>query len=166
VLARSRPEDKYALVVGLKERDNVVAVTGDGTNDAPALKKANVGFAMGIAGTEIAKEAADILIMDDNFASIVKAVKWGRNITVSIQKFLQFQVTVNIVAVITTLISAVAINQPIFSAVQMLWINLIMDSLGALALATEPPNDRLLLKNPSKKNDSIITPVMLKHVVC
>lgn len=88
VLARSRPEDKYALVIGLKERNNVVAVTGDGTNDAPALRKANVGFAMGIAGTEIAKEAADILIMDDNFASIVKAVKWGRNITLSIQKFL------------------------------------------------------------------------------
>lgn len=117
MLARSRPEDKYALVVGLKERNNVVAVTGDGTNDAPALRKANVGFAMGIAGTEIAKEAADILIMDDNFASIVKAVKWGRNINASIQKFIQFQVTVNIVAVITTLISAVAINQPIFSAV-------------------------------------------------
>lgn len=88
VLARSRPEDKYALVVGLKERNNVVAVTGDGTNDAPALKKANIGFAMGIAGTEIAKQAADILIMDDNFASIVKAVKWGRNIYISIQKFL------------------------------------------------------------------------------
>jgi Ca2+ transporting ATPase len=90
VLARTRPEDKYALVIGLKERGNVVAVTGDGTNDAPALKKANVGFAMGIAGTEIAKSAADILIMDDNFASIVKAVKWGRNIYQSIQKFLQF----------------------------------------------------------------------------
>ncbi len=90
MLARTRPEDKYALVIGLKERGNVVAVTGDGTNDAPALKKANVGFAMGIAGTEIAKSAADILIMDDNFASIVKAVKWGRNIYQSIQKFLQF----------------------------------------------------------------------------
>lgn len=79
-MARTRPEDKYALVIGLREKDNVVAVTGDGTNDAPALKKADVGFAMGIAGTEIAKSAADILIMDDNFASIVKAVKWGRNI--------------------------------------------------------------------------------------
>ncbi len=90
MLAWTRPEDKYALVIGLKERGNVVAVTGDGTNDAPALKKANVGFAMGIAGTEIAKSAADILIMDDNFASIVKAVKWGRNIYQSIQKFLQF----------------------------------------------------------------------------
>jgi Ca2+ transporting ATPase len=90
VLARSRPEDKYALVIGLKERNNVVAVTGDGTNDAPALRKADVGFAMGIAGTEIAKEASDIIILDDNFASIVKAIKWGRNINQSIQKFLQF----------------------------------------------------------------------------
>jgi len=89
VLARSRPEDKYALIVGLKERDNVVAVTGDGTNDAPALKKADVGFAMGIAGTEIAKQAADIMIMDDNFASIIIAVKWGRNIYDSIRKFIQ-----------------------------------------------------------------------------
>ena len=89
MLARSRPEDKYALIVGLKERDNVVAVTGDGTNDAPALKKADVGFAMGIAGTEIAKQAADIMIMDDNFASIIIAVKWGRNIYDSIRKFIQ-----------------------------------------------------------------------------
>lgn len=83
-MARTWPEDKYALVIGLKEKGNVVAVTGDGTNDAPALKKADVGFAMGIAGTEIAKSAADILIMDDNFASIVKAVKWGWNIYQSI----------------------------------------------------------------------------------
>lgn len=88
VLARSRPEDKYALIVGLKERDNVVAVTGDGTNDAPALSKADVGFAMGITGTEIAKEAASIIILDDNFASIVLAARWGRNIYDSIKKFL------------------------------------------------------------------------------
>lgn len=87
-MARSRPEDKYALVTGLMERGYVVAVTGDGTNDAPALKKANVGFAMGISGTSVAKEAADIILMDDNFASIVKAVMWGRNIYDSIQKFL------------------------------------------------------------------------------
>ena len=90
VLARSRPEDKYALVTGLMERNFVVAVTGDGTNDAPALKKANVGFAMGIAGTSVAKEAAAIILMDDNFSSIVKAVMWGRNIYDSIKKFLQF----------------------------------------------------------------------------
>ena len=94
-MARSRPEDKYALVTGLKDKDNVVAVTGDGTNDARALNKANVGFAMNIAGTEVAKNAADILLMDDNFALIVVAVKWRRNIYASIQKFLVLQLTVN-----------------------------------------------------------------------
>jgi len=111
VLARSRPEDKYALVTGLKERGEVVAVTGDGTNDAPALKKADVGFAMGIAGTEVAREAAAIILLDDNFNSIVKAVLWGRNIFDSIRKFIQFQLTVNIVAVVATLIGASLIKQ-------------------------------------------------------
>ena len=90
VVARSRPEDKYALVLGLMQNKNVVAVTGDGTNDAPALKVADVGFAMGIAGTQVAKDAADIIITDDNFYSIVQAVKWGRNIYDSVRKFLQF----------------------------------------------------------------------------
>jgi len=89
-MARSRPEDKLAMVIGLKTIDKVVAVTGDGTNDAPALKKADVGFAMGIAGTEVAREAADIILLDDNFTSIVAAVKWGRNIYDSVRKFLQF----------------------------------------------------------------------------
>ncbi len=106
VLARSRPEDKYCLVTGLKERGNVVAVTGDGTNDAPALKKADVGFAMGICGTEVAREAAAIILIDDNFSSIVKAVLWGRNIYDSIRKFVQFQLTVNVVAVVCTLVGA------------------------------------------------------------
>lgn len=165
VLARSRPEDKYALVIGLRERGNVVAVTGDGTNDAPALSKADVGFAMGIAGTEVAKQAADIMIMDDNFASIVKAVKWGRNIYDSIRKFLQFQLTVNVVAVLTTFIAALALKEAIFSAVQMLWINLIMDTFGALALATEPPNEALLKRKPHGRNDYIISPRMMKHIL-
>lgn len=146
VLARSRPEDKYALVVGLMENKHVVAVTGDGTNDAPALKKADVGFAMGIAGTQVAKDAADIIITDDNFASIVKAVLWGRNIYESIKKFLQFQLTVNIVGVIMTLVSAIAIKQELLQPIQMLWINLIMDTFASLALATEPPNEILLDK--------------------
>ena len=105
-MARSRPEDKYCLVTGLKERGNVVAVTGDGTNDAPALKKADVGFAMGLAGTEVAREAADIILVDDNFTSIVKAVLWGRNIYDSIRKFIQFQLTVNAVAVFITMLGA------------------------------------------------------------
>lgn len=110
VLARSRPEDKYALVTGLIERGHVVAVTGDGTNDAPALKKADVGFAMGIAGTEVAREAAAIILLDDNFNSIVKAVMWGRNIYDSIKKFLQFQLTVNVVAVVLTLVGAAVVK--------------------------------------------------------
>lgn len=165
VLARSRPEDKYALVIGLKERDNVVAVTGDGTNDAPALSKANVGFAMNIAGTEVAKQAADILIMDDNFTSIVQAVKWGRNIYDSIRKFLQFQLTVNVVAVVTTFVSAAVLQEAILSAVQMLWVNLIMDTLAALALATEPPTEALLERKPHGKNDYIISPLMMKHIL-
>ena len=124
VLARSRPEDKYALVTGLKERGHVVAVTGDGTNDAPALKKADVGFAMGISGTEVAREASAIILMDDNFNSIVKAVIWGRNIYDSIQKFLMFQLTVNIVAVFCTLIGAAILKQEIFAPIQMIWVNI------------------------------------------
>lgn len=139
VLARSRPEDKYALVTGLLQMDNVVAVTGDGTNDAPALYKADVGFAMGIAGTEVAREASSIILLDDNFNSIVKAVIWGRNIYDSIKKFVQFQLTVNIVAVGITLVGAALIKQAILKPIQMLWINLIMDTLASLALATEPP---------------------------
>jgi Ca2+ transporting ATPase len=165
VLARSRPEDKYALVVGLRERGNVVAVTGDGTNDAPALSKADVGFAMNIAGTEVAKQAADILLLDDNFSSIITAAKWGRNIYDAIKKFLQFQLTVNVVAVLTTFVSSVILKESILSAVQMLWINLIMDTLAALALATEPPREELLDRLPHKKSEYIITPLMIKHIL-
>ena len=139
VLARSRPEDKYCLVTGLKERGNVVAVTGDGTNDAPALKKADVGFAMGNSGTEVAREAAAIILIDDNFNSIVKAVLWGRNIYDSIRKFIQFQLTVNVVAVVTTLVGAAILQSEVLKPIQMLWINLIMDTLASLALATEDP---------------------------
>ena len=165
VLARSRPEDKYALVTGLKERGNVVAVTGDGTNDAPALKKADVGFAMGQAGTEVAKEAAAIILIKDDFDSIVKAVLWGRNIYDSIRKFLQFQLTVNVVAVLTTLLGAALIKQEILRPIQMLWVNLIMDTLASLALATEPPNEKLLDRLPHKRDDYIISKTMFKHVL-
>jgi Ca2+ transporting ATPase len=111
VLARSRPEDKYLLVTGLRQMGDVVAVTGDGTNDAPALKKADVGFAMGKTGTDVCKDAADILITDDNFTSIVKAAMWGRNVYDNIQRFLQFQLTVNVGALIITFIGSVVTKE-------------------------------------------------------
>lgn len=165
VMARSRPEDKYALVTGLIERDNVVAVTGDGTNDAPALKKADVGFAMGIAGTEVARQAADIILLDDNFKSIVAAVLWGRNIYDCIKKFLQFQLTVNVVAVFITLIGSAIIKQEVVSPIQLLWLNLIMDTLASLALATEPPTEALLKKKPHNRYEYIVSQKMCKHIL-
>ena len=136
VLARSRPLDKYALVLGLRHLENVVAVTGDGTNDAPALKKADIGFAMGIAGTEVAKEASGIILLDDNFSSIVTAMKWGRNIFDSIRKFLQFQLTVNFVALVMAFVGGAVLRESPLNPIQMLWVNLIMDTLASLALAT------------------------------
>uniref|UniRef100_A0A9J2PWK8 Calcium-transporting ATPase n=1 Tax=Ascaris lumbricoides TaxID=6252 RepID=A0A9J2PWK8_ASCLU len=170
VLARAQPSDKYVLVKGIidskasKNRE-VVAVTGDGTNDAPALKKADVGFAMGIAGTDVAKEASDIILTDDNFTSIVKAVMWGRNVYDSIAKFLQFQLTVNVVAVTIAFIGACAINDSPLRAVQMLWVNLIMDTLASLALATEMPTEDLLNRKPYGRTKSLISRTMVKNIV-
>jgi len=144
VMARSRPEDKYLLVTGLRNMDEVVAVTGDGTNDAPALSKANVGFGMGITGTQVCKAAADIIIIDDSFTAVVKACSWGRNVFDNIQRFLQFQLTVNVNALITVFICSALMKGTPLQAIQLLWVNLIMDSLAALALATEDPKPHLL----------------------
>lgn len=163
VMSRSTPEDKYALVTGLMELDNVVAVTGDGTNDAPALKKAHIGFAMD-SGTAIAKEAAGIILLDDNFNSIVLACKWGRNIFESIRKFVQFQMTINIVALVLTFVGSVVLSSSPLTAVQMLWINLIMDTFAALALATEPPTEELLNRRPYSIKEDIITPGMKRFI--
>lgn len=165
VLARSTPEDKYMLVTGLRDLGMVVAVTGDGTNDAPALKKADVGFAMGIAGTEVAKDSSDIIILDDNFASIVTAIKWGRNIYTNVRKFLQFQLTVNVVAMFIVFVGSVVLRDPPLTSVQMLWVNLIMDTCGALALATEPPSDDLLNQPPYPRNEIIVNPVMIRNIL-
>ncbi|CAD8143054.1 unnamed protein product [Paramecium octaurelia] len=165
VMARSRPTDKYAMIIGLKECEHIVAVTGDGTNDAPALKKADVGFAMGKAGTQVAKDASAIILMEDNFSDIVKAVMWGRNIFQSIRKFLQFQLTVNVVAVGFTLISSALLKQDVLKPIQMLWVNLIMDSFASLALATEPPSEILLKDRPYSRSESIVTYKMIKHII-
>lgn len=188
VMARCHPMDKQTLVSGLMESEicfnrstrskllneeniwifgdnQVVAVTGDGTNDAPALKKANVGFAMGIAGTEVAKEACDIIVMDDNFSSVVTSLKWGRNVYDSVAKFLQFQLTVNVVAVIVASLGAVIYQSSPLGAVQMLWVNLVMDSLGSLALATEKPHDSLLERKPYGRQMSMINRPMKFNII-
>uniref|UniRef100_A0A3P9N5J6 Calcium-transporting ATPase n=1 Tax=Poecilia reticulata TaxID=8081 RepID=A0A3P9N5J6_POERE len=170
VLARSSPTDKHTLVKGIidstiAEQRQVVAVTGDGTNDGPALKKADVGFAMGIAGTDVAKEASDIILTDDNFSSIVKAVMWGRNVYDSISKFLQFQLTVNVVAVIVAFTGACITQDSPLKAVQMLWVNLIMDTFASLALATEPPTEALLLRKPYGRNKPLISRTMMKNIL-
>ncbi|KAJ3072704.1 hypothetical protein HDU98_003076 [Podochytrium sp. JEL0797] len=172
VLARSSPLDKQILVNNLKRLGETVAVTGDGTNDAPALKSADVGFSMGIAGTEMAKEASDIILLDDNFASLSKAIIWGRSVYDSVRKFLQFQLTVNIVAVVLTVVSS--FMTAVFSetktplsaltAVQLLWVNLIMDTFAALALATDPPTPDLLNRAPARKSDPLISYDMWKMI--
>ncbi|KAF8149645.1 calcium-translocating P-type ATPase [Pholiota molesta] len=167
VLARSSPEDKKVLVETLKMIGEIVGVTGDGTNDGPALKTANVGFSMGIAGTEVAKEASDIILMDDNFSSIVKAIMWGRCVNDAIRKFLQFQISTNVTAVIITFVSAVSSVQEtsVLSAVQLLWINIIMDTFAALALATDPATENLLDRKPDKKNAPLFSAEMYKMIL-
>jgi len=165
VIARASPEDKFLLVLGLKTLNNIVAVTGDGTNDAPALKKSDVGFAMGIRGTDIAKEASDIILLNDSFSSIVTAIKFGRNVYDCIRKFLQFQLTTNIVAVFITLIGGIVLNDSPLNSIQMLWVNLIMDSFASLALATEYPTNEILERKPYPKEESILTSFMIINII-
>ncbi|CAF1765744.1 BnaC09g53480D [Brassica napus] len=165
VMGRSSPNDKLLLVQSLRRRGHVVAVTGDGTNDAPALHEADIGLAMGIAGTEVAKESSDIIILDDNFASVVKVVRWGRSVYANIQKFIQFQLTVNVAALIINVVAAISSGDVPLTAVQLLWVNLIMDTLGALALATEPPTDHLMGRPPVGRKEPLITNIMWRNLL-
>ncbi|KAH9653679.1 calcium-transporting ATPase 8 plasma membrane-type [Citrus sinensis] len=175
VMGRSSPSDKLLLVQALRKRGDVVAVTGDGTNDAPALHEltelshfevqADIGLAMGIQGTEVAKESSDIIILDDNFASVVKVVRWGRSVYANIQKFIQFQLTVNVAALVINFVAAVSSGDVPLNAVQLLWVNLIMDTLGALALATEPPTDHLMQRSPVGRREPLITNIMWRNLL-
>jgi Ca2+-transporting ATPase len=164
VLARARPQDKMRLVMLLQRAGQVVAVTGDGTNDAPALNHANVGLAMG-SGTDIAKEASDIVLLDDSFGSIVNAVMWGRSLYQNIQRFILFQLTINVAALGIALLGPfIGVEFPL-TVIQMLWVNLIMDTFASLALATEPAQRDVLKKPPRKPSDFIISPPMARRIL-
>ncbi|XP_048332903.2 putative calcium-transporting ATPase 13, plasma membrane-type isoform X2 [Ziziphus jujuba] len=165
VMARSSPFDKLLMVQCLKQKGHVVAVTGDGTNDAPALKEADIGLSMGIQGTEVAKESSDIVILDDNFASVATVLKWGRCVYNNIQKFIQFQLTVNVAALVINFVAAVSTGEVPLTAVQLLWVNLIMDTLGALALATENPTKELMDKPPVGRTAPLITNIMWRNLL-
>ncbi|XP_025803537.1 calcium-transporting ATPase 5, plasma membrane-type-like isoform X5 [Panicum hallii] len=164
VMGRSSPHDKLLLVQSLKRKGHVVAVTGDGTNDAPALHEADIGLSMGISGTEVAKESSDIIILDDDFTSVVKVVRWGRSVYANIQKFIQFQLTVNVAALVINVVAAVSSGDVPLNAVELLWVNLIMDTLGALALATEPPIDNLMKRHPVGRREPLVTNIMWRNL--
>ncbi|GER24876.1 calcium-transporting ATPase [Striga asiatica] len=165
VMARSSPLDKLLMVQCLKQKGHVVAVTGDGTNDAPALKEADIGLSMGIQGTEVAKESSDIVILDDDFSSVATVLRWGRCVYNNIQKFIQFQLTVNVAALVVNFVAAVSAGDVPLTAVQLLWVNLIMDTLGALALATEKPTDGLMRSPPVGRSEPLITNVMWRNLL-
>ncbi len=165
IVARSKPDTKMRIVEALQSNGEVVAVTGDGINDAPALTKADVGIAMGIAGTEVSKNAADIILTDDSFGTIVKGIKWGRGIYENFQRFIQFQITVNIIAFLTAILSVVFDFQMPFTTIQLLWVNIIMDGPPALSLGLEPVRDAVLSRKPTNRNASIITKQMLTSMI-
>lgn len=164
VIARSTPIIKMRVVNALKSRGNVVAVTGDGINDAPAIKNADVGIAMGISGTEVSKEASDIVLLDDSFSTIIKAVQWGRGIYENFQRFIQFQLTVNLSSVVVVLFSILAGFKSPFSALELLWINIIMDGPPALTLGLEPIRDDLMKRQPTSRDSSIVSKGMLGRI--
>lgn len=165
VIARSTPMIKMRVVNALKKQGHVVAVTGDGINDAPAIKKADVGVAMGISGTDVSKEASDIVLMDDSFSTIVKAVQWGRGIYENFQRFIQFQLSVNLSSVIVVLASILSGFAAPFTALELLWINIIMDGPPALTLGLEPIRNDLMKQQPTKRNASIVSAGMLSRII-
>jgi Ca2+-transporting ATPase len=165
IMARAEPMDKLLLVTALQKDGDVVAVTGDGTNDAPALKNADVGLSMGIGGTEVAREASDIILLDDSFASITNAVWWGRSLYENIQRFVLFQITINICACILIFISPILGYPEPFTILQILWINLIMETLAAFALCSEAPHQDLMKRQPVPRNTPIITPFMWFSII-
>lgn len=164
IIARARPMDKRRLVEALQKNGEVVAVTGDGTNDAPALRAAHVGLSMG-DGTSVAKEASDITIIDNSFSSIGKAVMWGRSLYQNIQRFLLFQLTVNVTACLLVLFGAFMDTESPLTVTQMLWINLIMDTFAAMALASLPPSHAVMKDKPRNRYKSILTKEMLREIV-
>ena len=164
IMSRARPDDKARLVRLLQRIGEVVAVTGDGTNDAPALNAAQVGLSMG-DGTAAAKEASDITILDNSFASIGKAVLWGRSLYRNIQRFILFQLTVNVCACLVVAICSFFSKQPVLTVTQMLWVNLIMDTFAALALASLPPNSVVMRDKPRRTTDNIITRKMATFIL-
>jgi len=164
IMSRARPMDKQRLVQLLQGKNQVVAVTGDGTNDAPALKAAQVGLSMG-DGTSVAKEASDITILDNSFSSISRAVMWGRSLYQNIQRFILFQMTINVAACLIVLIGAFLGTESPLTVTQMLWVNLIMDTFAALALASLPPNDKVMRDKPRKTTDHIINRAMSRSIL-
>ena len=164
VMSRARPMDKQRLVQLLQQKGAVVAVTGDGTNDAPALNHAQVGLSMG-TGTSVAKEASDITLLDDSFHSIATAVMWGRSLYKNIQRFIVFQLTINVVALASVLLGAFLGTELPLTVTQMLWVNLIMDTFAAMALASIPPSPDVMNEKPRKTNDFIITKAMRNNIL-
>ena len=164
VMSRARPTDKQRLVEMLQKRGEVVAVTGDGTNDAPALHYAHVGLSLG-SGTGIAKNASDMTLLDDSFASIANAVMWGRSLYKNIQRFLFFQLVVNLAALLIVLGGSVIGTELPLTVTQMLWVNLIMDTFAAMALASLPPSREVMKEKPRKQNDFIITRSMTRAII-
>ena len=164
IIARARPSDKERFVKLLKAKDLVVAVTGDGTNDAPALNAADAGLSMG-DGTAVAKEASDMTIQNNSFGTITNAVMWGRSLYKNIQRFIMFQMTINVVACLIVLIGAFTGTESPLTVTQMLWVNLIMDTFAAIALASLPPDVSVMKEKPRKMTDSIISKPMLKHIL-